>query len=172
MVDLRVKPTDVRQAFKWFREKERSLAKGERQFVTHKRPNIGQLYLFRYNPKYKETLPWYDAAPLVFPFQLKGNGFFGLNMHYLPPVLRMKLFEALEKKTTGQNARKRVELSYQILSGASSLKLFEPTVHRYLFSHLQTPLGRIPTDEWATAIKLPLADFKKRSASTVWRNSI
>ena len=172
MDNLRVKPQDVAAAFKWFRAKEKSLAKGDRQFVLHKRPNIGQLYLFRYDPKFKDVLPWYDAAPIVFPFQLKGNGFIGLNMHYLPPVLRMKLFEALEKKTTGKNERKKVELSYQILQGASSLKLFEPTVHRYLFSHLQTGLGRIPTDEWKTAIKLPLADFRKKSASTVWKNSV
>jgi hypothetical protein len=43
----------------------------------------GEMYLFAYDPKTKEDLPYYDRFPLVFPFRKVKGGFYGINMHYL-----------------------------------------------------------------------------------------
>ena len=55
----------------------------------------GKMYLFMYNPKMAAKLSYYDEFPLVLPFNVIKGGFLGLNLHYLPPLLRMKLLDEL-----------------------------------------------------------------------------
>ena len=52
---------------------------------------IGALYFFVYDPKTKADLPYYDRFPLVLPLKREPDGFLGLNLHYLPIPLRIKL---------------------------------------------------------------------------------
>ena len=40
---------------------------------------IGKLYFFAYDPKWKDKLSKYDKFPMVFPIELYGDGFLGLN---------------------------------------------------------------------------------------------
>ena len=54
------------------------------EFVT--RTNVGKMYMFFYDAKYKDTLPFFDIFPLVFPIEFYSEGFLGINLHYLPPV--------------------------------------------------------------------------------------
>ena len=65
------------------------------------RPNIGLLNLFFYDPKYKETLPYYDTFPLVLPLESIKGGFSGLNFHYLAPGARLRLLESLQRYANG-----------------------------------------------------------------------
>ena len=55
----------------------------------------GKLYMFLYDPKGKDTLPYYDTFPLVFPYAKTKEGFMGLNMHYLPYYYRVELMHRL-----------------------------------------------------------------------------
>lgn len=121
----------------------------------------GMMYLFGYDPKWKDVLPFYDRFPLVFPFSADGDGFTGLNMHYLPHILRARLMDALydlaeSKKYTESN---KLNLSYRILQSSAKYKYFEPCVKRYLFSHVRTRFLMIPSNEWDTALFLPLERF-------------
>ena len=59
------------------------------------------MFMFIYDPKHKDTLPFYDTFPLVFPIEIYSDSFLGINLHYLPPVLRAKLMDALY--TTANN---------------------------------------------------------------------
>ena len=61
----------------------------------------GHLYMFMYDPKLKKELPYYDMFPLVFPYAKTEDGFIGLNMHYLPYNLRIRL---LDRKSTRLNS--------------------------------------------------------------------
>ena len=56
-------------------------------------PFFGRLNMFIYDPKLKKTLPYYDTFPLVLPLEDYNDGFLGLNFHYLPIPLRMKLLD-------------------------------------------------------------------------------
>ena len=47
-------------------------------------PKTGALNFFRYDPKLKGVLPYYDIFPLVLPIQSAPGGFLGVNFHYLP----------------------------------------------------------------------------------------
>ena len=52
---------------------------------------IGAMYMYFYDPKFKDQLPFYDTFPLVLPFGPAKGGFYGINVHYLPYLLRAKV---------------------------------------------------------------------------------
>lgn len=130
--------------------------------------------MFAYDPKFKETLPYYDMFPLVLPFRKMDEGFLGLNLHYLPYVYRARLLDALLHYKTNQNMDERTKLKFnwQVLSGASKLKAAMPCVKHYLYEHVQSPFKAIHITDWATAICLPVEQFEGASKAQVWKESI
>lgn len=134
---------------------------------------VGQMFLFNYDPKTKSELPYYDSFPLVIPFNIVEDGFYGLNLHYLPPVLRAQLMDALYSLTTNKtyDDTTRLRMSYRILSNASKFQYFKPCVKRYLNSNIKSRFLYISPAEWDIALFLPLQQFNKASASKVWSDS-
>ena len=57
------------------------------------KPHYGLLNMFFYDPKGRNTLPYYDTFPLVLPLEEYPDGFLGINFHYLPMNLRLKLLD-------------------------------------------------------------------------------
>jgi hypothetical protein len=133
----------------------------------------GKLYMFAYDPKHKDTLPHWDMFPMVFPFSMTKDGFIGLNMHYLPVPFRVKLLDRLmEIDGTKNSKRVKMQLSWELISGASKLKLLEPCVHRYLGSHIYSQLREVERVDWATAMMLPTQKFVGANSSQVWRDTM
>lgn len=133
----------------------------------------GEMYLFMYDPKTKDTLPYWDQFPLVFPFRKLPDGFIGLNLHYLPYQLRIRLLDRLlEYKNNNKfDETTRLKFSWNIIQGVSKLKIAEPCVHRYLTSHLKSPMKRIDSADWASALMLPVERFVGASRQQVWSES-
>ena len=98
-------------------------------FLTN-RISPGNMYLFAYDPKTKEDLPYYDRFPLVFPFRKVQDGFYGINMHYLPPLLRAKLMDALYDTVNNDKMDEttRLRINYRILQSAAKFRYFEPII--------------------------------------------
>lgn len=144
-------------------------------------PLLGNMYLFAYDPKYKDTLPYYDRFPLVIPFEGTrtvgksgaGGGFYGLNLHYIPPRLRARLLDALYEYTNSDtlDEKTKFRISYNILNRVSKLKYFRPCVKQYLFSHLRSKFFHIDPKEWNMAIMLPLDRFVGSNKTTIYRES-
>ena len=134
---------------------------------------IGQMMLFEYDPKHKDTLPYYDRFPLIFPINIAKGGFLGMNMHYLPPRLRAQLMDALYDAANNQrfDEKTRLDISYRILSQSSKYRLFKPTVKRYLTKHVRSRFVRINASEWDIALFLPLQSFQKGSVQKVYADS-
>ena len=133
----------------------------------------GKLYLYGYDPKHKKTLPYYDMFPMVFPFKVVPNGFLGLNMHYMPVPFRIKLLDRLMQIDGTKNTRRvKMQLSWSLISGASSLAILEPCVHMYLNTHIQTQFREIERVDWATAMMLPCQQFVGASNIQVWRDTM
>lgn len=120
---------------------------------------IGKMYMFMYDAKHKDTLPYFDIFPLVFPIHFYNDGFLGINLHYLPPGERAALMNALYSTANNQkyNASMKLNISYSILK-ASSLKFsgFENCVKRYLTSHLRSSFHYVNPTDWDKALLLPL----------------
>jgi hypothetical protein len=135
--------------------------------------SIGKMYFFNYDPKLKDTLPYYDTYPLVFPIAHYGDSFLGINLHYLPPKLRMMLMNALLKTLNNKKYDKTTKLivSYQILNSAAQYKYFKPCLKKYLFSHVKSPFLYIAPDEWDIVCMLPTDRFVGAQRTTVYKDS-
>ena len=144
----------------------------ERNVGIDNTPKIGRLYLFQYDAKWKDILPYWDVWPLIFPFDYATDGFYGINLHYLPPNDRISLMLRLIKSAGA--ARKmdenyRLKLSYQIITG---FKPARPCIKRYLFNHVQgAGFYGIGGNDWSYAASLPLQKFKGAGTGTVWGDS-
>jgi len=133
----------------------------------------GKLYLYGYDPKHKDTLPYYDKFPMTFPFKVVKGGFLGLNMHYMPVPFRIKLLDKLMQIDGTKNTKRvKMQLSWQLITGASSLKILEPCVHHYLHDHIKTQFREIERADWATAMMLPCQQFIGASNIQVWRDTM
>ena len=144
-------------------------------------PQIGFMYHFFYDPKMKDTLPYYDRFPLVFPFKrgfqrqraIESGSFLGLNLHYLDPRLRARLMDGLYTISTDKKFDEdtRIRLSYNILNKASKFRFFKPCVKRYLVNRVRSRFVKINADQWDTALFLPTERFRKKSKSAVYKLS-
>ena len=125
-----------------------------------KAPTFNKLHFFRYDPKLKATLPYYDTFPLVMPIQSAKGGFLGINFHYLPIPLRMKLLETLDRRNFTGNYSK-----------LKNIREVKPTIKHYLRRQFVSGFLELEEDDYAPAIFMPVAQFRKASASQVWRDS-
>lgn len=134
---------------------------------------MGNMYLFAYDPKHKDTLPYYDRFPLIFPINKAKGGFLGINMHYLPPILRAKLMDQLYTVLTNKrfDDTTRLSASYKILNSAAKFKEFAPCVKHYLSAHVRTKPAYINPAEWDIALFLPTQKFVGATANEVYRDS-
>jgi hypothetical protein len=133
----------------------------------------GGMFMYFYDPKTKATLPYYDKFPLTIIVGPAAGGFTGLNLHYLPMVLRAKLLDALMDITSDKkyDDNTKFNLSYNTLKKASKMRYFKPCFKRYLTAHVKSRFARVPASEWEIATFLPTASFEKASKTTVWKDS-
>jgi hypothetical protein len=123
---------------------------------------IGKLYFFAYDPKWKDKLSKYDKFPMVFPIEMYGDGFLGLNLHYLTVPQRQVLLGRLMEfaSNTKINKNTKLRLSYDLIQGTRKLNsLAQPCIKRYLYSHCRSKFIQIYADEFDKAIQLPVADW-------------
>jgi hypothetical protein len=134
---------------------------------------IGGMFFFYYDPKTKDSLPYYDRFPLVIPIERYRDGFLGLNLHYIHPKQRLLLLDKLSEYTTNKNydSTTKLRLSYGLLSSASKAYQATPCIKRYLANHVQSRFLEIQANEWDIAVMLPVERFEKASTGKVWSDS-
>ena len=151
----------------WFRKKASDLRRINRkelqkEQLTRSTPTPGSMYMFFYDPKTKDKLPYYDTFPLVIMIGPAKKAFYGLNLHYLSPVLRAKFLDALldtlNNKAYDETTKFRV--TYNMLKRLSKFRFFEPCFKHYLFEHVRSKYSKIEAPDWEIATFLPTADFK------------
>ncbi len=143
---------------------ERSLMRGGNERLTV-RPIIGSMYMYYYDAKHKDTLPYFDAFPLVFPYRRVENGFMGINLHYLPLPLRAKLMDALYDVSSNDkyDETTRLKMNYNILDNAAKFKYFKPCVKHYLTNQVRSKFLYVYPSEWDVALFLPTERFRGAS---------
>lgn len=137
---------------------------------------IGGMYQYVYDAKTKEKLPYWDAFPLIVCINVYADGWLGLNLHYLPPILRAKLLDKLMEysktiRTGGNGKRTYMHLSYKMLTRLSQVPFFQHCIKRYLASHVQSKIMRVNSSFWEEVAFLPTQQFKKAPDSTVWKDA-
>ena len=163
------------KSYDWYRKKVAAMTTpGARSLISKGkatlRPKYGIMNLFGYDPKHKEKLPYYDTFPLVLPLETYSDGFLGLNLHYLPIPLRIKLLDRLVdySNNTQFDESTRLVVDYSRLK---KIRLIKPTIHKYLAGQVQSQFRRIDADEFTIATLLPVQRFKKATAKEVWSDS-
>ena len=154
---------------KWYRFKVRQMmgTRGSFRGVmadadTERRKSIpewGNLNLFWYRPKTAKKLPYYDAFPIVLPFKKHKDGFTGINFHYLPIYMRIKLLNLLDAGF-GDEDKGRLQVFWNDLR---NLKLARPIVRRYLKPNIHSLFLHIPLEDMFMAVLLPVEKFYKGS---------
>ena len=134
---------------------------------------IGRMYFFFYDPKGKDSLPYYDRFPLVLPIERYQDGFLGLNLHYIHPKQRIILLDKLSDYANNNkyDASTRLRLTYQTLKAASKVFEAQPCIKRYLFNHVQSRFLEISAGEWDIAALLPMESFVGASTHKVYSDS-
>lgn len=166
-------PSEIRQnaadARNWLRTNlDRSVSAGrllkpdpDNPTRISSRPNPGTLNMFIYDAKTKAKLPYFDKFPLMVYTNSTSDGFLGMNLHYLPPLLRAKLFDAM----SNNNAAEAIAV-------ASRLRYYKPCIKRYLNSHVKSRFVQIYPEEWNLAIFLPTERFSGSSKGKVFSDTI
>jgi len=179
-----MKAGDTEKSYNWYREQVKNLGSNlsgtqilrNEKLTSRIRP--GEMYLFMYDPKLKKTLPYYDAVPLVLPFQIVKDGFLGINLHYLPYLARFNLLGELNKLTLDKRITEntRIQISWQILNSSSKYLAATACVKHYLTAHLRSRFLKINYTDWITASMLPVERFKSDSGNDpskakIWRDT-
>lgn len=164
----------------WFRKRVSNIRRVNRNQLMKEEPIeiedgqiVGSMQMFFYDPKLKKELPYYDSFPLVIVIGPAEGGFLGLNLHYLPPLLRAKFLDALLDITNNKRYDKttRFNVSYNLLKRAAKMKYFKPCIKHYLNEHVRSRFATVPAPEWEIATFLPTADFQKAGKSKVYSDS-
>ena len=173
---------EVRRSAQWFQDKIKGLKGGLRnQFsstnaakfyreaetkvnptVLKRRAELGDLFCYYYNPKYRTTLPYYDMFPMIMLIGAEKDTFLGINFHYLRPKWRAVLLDRVSAKLGSGLPR---------WSKLRQIRQIAPTIKRYRFDHIMRRVVPIEENEQEIAIFLPTERFKKSAKAKVWADS-
>jgi hypothetical protein len=176
----------TKESREWFMNKAKNMRSINRQALIKEDPLVqrnalknlsrsglvGTMQMFFYDPKHKDKLPYYDLFPLIVVVGPAEGGFYGLNLHYLPPILRAKMLDSL-MDTANMKATDdaKFQITYKKLQAVSNLKYYEPCFKHYLTKHVKSKFAEVPMPEWEIATFLPTAQFRKANSKKVYADS-
>ena len=164
----------------WFRKRVQRLTRVNRDQLMRE-PEVtrrathsyGGMFMYFYDPKHKDKLPYYDRFPLTIPVEPAKGGFRGINLHYLPPILRAKFLDALLNITNNKkyDESTKFNLTYNLLNGSRNMRYFKPCFKHYLLNHVKSRFAEVPAPEWEIATFLPTAQWEKSTAGAIYSDS-
>jgi len=151
------------------------------------RPIRGSMYTFRYVPKGRDTLPYYDSWPLIIPFKrFSGGKIHAFNLHYMPPKLRLKTLIHLsplilssefaeDRQTGGQENPDYFDDNFLNIrwfhTDRGFLRALKKCTRTYLKSHIKGKLIEFPTQTWPVVVFLPIARWRKeKNPRYIWED--
>ncbi len=174
-------PARTDQARSWYRDTAKQFGKNinEKSLMNKDKTRLvnrikpGNMYMFQYDPKFKDTLPYYDRFPLIFPFRVEGDRFWAINLHYLPHRIRAQLMDSLYDLVNNKryDESTRIQGTFELLNRAARSRWIKPCVKQYLFSQMNSRFMYVYPSEWDIALFLPLERFSKATKSQVWAES-
>lgn len=168
-----------KESLTWFRNRVRRIRTNSEQFYKQsdlqksRRFLEGRMFTFFYDPKTKDKLPYYDTFPCVMIVETYGSGFLGLNIHYLPPRIRIRFLEKLFEYTNNEefDETTRLRITWNLLSSVTKLRASRAAVKRYLYSHVEGSALLVEPKYWDIVSFLPTASFTGASMVDVYRDT-
>ncbi len=172
------------ESLRWFQQRVKTMRLTSEAFYKQtslrraRRYLEGRMYCFFYDAKHKEKLPYWDRFPVVLILDLQQDGFTGLNLHYIPPMYRVRLLYELYKyirlddDTRDETMKPHIRVRYELLRGLKKMRFYKPCFKRYLTTQIEGKPLEITPNHWDVMSMLPLADWQKKHAREVYTNSI
>jgi len=146
----------------------------------------GRMYMFKYMPKMKDKLPYYDMFPVGIVMNVRPDkGYFSmLNFHYLPYELRAELMDAIypfvlfdnvQAKEIGQSIRARLNvqrINFEFMQKRMNMRGFLPCWKRYDYRQVVGQYLYVPPIGWDTIMMLPIHRIRKSGINRVWMDSM
>lgn len=152
-------PKSQKKSEAWIREQMKRIKSHRVQ-----RPNPGRIYMFGYDAKYKDTLPYWDQYPLIVCLGSTATHMLGLNLHYIPPKARERFLESLLKFSSTTTITNKTKLKIDW----SKVKAFPGAQHMikmYLASHIRLGLMEVAPKDWHNVIHLKTQKFVSKGRS-------
>ena len=179
--NIRTNAGEQDRSFRWYQDSVRKVANNIDSFSNASRSDLGEfvtrlepgnMYMYVYDPKYKDSLPYWDQFPLCLPFDDISGGFVGINMHYLPYLQRAKLLgELLNYTDKNISEKSKIEVSWSVLKNFGKFPQVKQSVKKYLYSQVNSRFFKINPEHWKAAIFLPTQNFEGASQQKVYSDS-
>lgn len=173
------KNKDQITALQWLKNSLKGINKNQKgtkddysEILTNKDRNLkrrilGQVVLFHYRPSPK--MKFFDRYPLVIITGIHETGFSGINLHYIPPIDRIKMILLMgaavfnRKETDIQKIRVRI---LSLLNKKIFTKYYGTVYNNYTTRNILGKAKITTPEEWAHFAFLPM--FKGISPSKLY----
>ena len=179
--NIRAQAGDVERSANWYMKTVRNVASGinspNEVFGSDlgsyaQTLDIGQMYAFRYDPKHKETLPYYDLFPLVVLSEPLPTGFSGINLHYIPPLVRARLLgKLMEASDLDIDIKSKLRSQWGFIRNFSRYPEVRGAVKKYLTSQISGRMYKVNPVHWKSAIFLDTQQFVGAQAAHIYREN-
>lgn len=158
-----------KQAYEWFLS-ELENEKSTRVQTTKSRMQSGKIYVFKYNPLYRDKLSYYDVHPIILALgNITENGkkkTLGVNISWYPPSARKYIIEKIRDilKNSYQNSIKKFPFQANnqspIYMDLFQLKIlldsigFSFAIRQYIEERIISPKVCVCYEDWNKAIML------------------
>ena len=168
------------RSVQWYQRAIRTYARGVNTFQEAvqtdlgkeaRQLEVGKMYMFTYDPKWKADLPYYGTVPLVIVTEPFPGGFSGINLHYLAPQLRANLLDKL-LPVTDINDKSLLKSAWSFVKNFSRFPEVRGSVKKYLAVNITGQLIEVDPQNWQAAIFLPVQNFVGASDREVYRETM
>lgn len=172
------------QALQWYLSKIQAIEDNEQDpltiYETKRKTTFrfcGQIVTFKYDPKLKFELEYYDLYPLTIVIKLYPDGFLGLNLHYLKPIDRAIFMNSLYKYQGEKELQTIINIKYEKLASSDAMRHYKPCIKRYRYKNMSPKIAVIDPHLWDIALFLPTEKFLTRkrggtsSKNKIWQHS-
>lgn len=168
------------RSVQWYQRAIRTYARGVNTFQEAmqtdlgkeaKQLDVGKMYMFTYDPKWKADLPYYDTVPLVIITEPFPGGFSGINLHYLAPQIRANLLDKL-MPVTEINDKSLLRSAWSFVKNFSRFPEVRGSVKKYLSVNITGKMIEVDPINWEPAIFLPVQNFVGASERQVYRETM
>lgn len=105
-----------KQSYVWYKEARENIYSPDVVFVEDRLLQPGKINIFKYNPKYKDTLDYYDKHPVVISLGTivkadRSKLELGINLNFIPTPYKWQLLDTIQKTYSGFFNRVKSEKS-------------------------------------------------------------
>ena len=169
------------RSVQWYQRAVREYARGINTYQEARQTDLGKqarnlesgkMYMFAYDPKGKADLPYYDTIPLIVLIDTLPNGFSGINLHYLAPMIRAELLDKLLPNDRTLTDKSILKSNWNVVNNFSRFPEVRNSVKKYLGQHITAQLIEVDPVNWKAAIHLPVQSFVGASDRVVYRQTM